>query len=185
MANGITKISSTSPAPKTLIIRDYWRIEEAVRQDGKTLFLLQGRRRTSESFWSGMVLRHAMLLRLSLSIDNALTIVAGFNADDLKSNVPAFPTTEILAICRGPEYAIEISETIDGNRCRSIDTTIYSLTDDLVPCLHFIGYELNGFADDLRVAIADNNSIESELLCSSSTLVSEGGQLIGHISDAA
>lgn len=150
-----TATSNVHPANDNLIQRDYWQIELLPEEltdlaAEACVAIVRGRRRTSEAFWPGLRLCRSSFLRFATSIQNAVTVAKGFNAEDDGSCQAVFPNSHTLAICNGTEYLLETSETVDGYGNRSIATTIFGMGPPMRPSAHLIDEELMQFCSDLE-----------------------------------
>ncbi len=134
--------------------RDYWQIEgfECFTATGCAA-LIQGRRRTSEAFWPGQRLDWPTLHAFSIAIHNAVTIANILSENQGQITDCVFPETEIMALCLGSQYVIEMSETLNGFGKKSICTTVFSLGQPMLPTVQLIEEELDQFSQDIEALL--------------------------------
>lgn len=133
--------------------RDYWRIELQSTADGEPeLLTIAGRRRTTEAFWPPLELPASEINRVLATVGHARTLAARIACQGCEQT-PIFPAHEVMAICRGPYYVIELAETTCGDR-PSVQVTFLQTRGAIRPALLLIDGELSDFAADLE-EIAD------------------------------
>ena len=129
--------------------RDYWRIELQSTADGEPeLLTIAGRRRTTEAFWPPLELPVSEINRMLAAVGHAAALAERI-AGQACEQAPVFPALEVMAICRGPYYVIELAETTCSDR-PSVQVTFLQTRGAIRPALLLIDDELGDFAADLE-----------------------------------
>lgn len=131
------------------IRREYWMLTQQKNEDDIECAIIQGRRRTSEGFWPGLNLSEDGLCRFSNTMHDVLRIVDNFFVNPQPQQSMRFPYFDLLAVCDGPDYTIELSSSLIGTGLKSICTTIYGKDLRLLPCLYLIDEEVLQFSQDV------------------------------------
>ena len=135
------------------ISRDYWRL--SVEQiDNNQSVLLQGRRRTTERYWPGLRLSFAGMERFIQAMGDACRIVDDFFTSSRSRPEMRFPYSELMAVCDGPMYTIEMAISQSGTGLKSICTTVFGKDLDCRPCLYFVDEEPFQFCGDLNYFVS-------------------------------
>ena len=144
-------MSSRNRTVLKAIYRDYWRLEiTTVAPSGELeLLTMAGRRRTTEQFWAPLGLPVNEAGRILAAVGRA-AVLAEQIADDRRRQAPMFPTHEVMAICRGPYYVIELAETTCHNDKASVLFTLLQTRGAIRPVLYLIDDELREFLADLE-----------------------------------
>ena len=132
--------------------REYWRITlTADPLDGLPKNVhIEGRRRNTEIFWPEFLLPAQEFHRLLTSVGNAAILTEGYRWTNTFSTPPIYPHAETLAICCGPFYTLELSESMCGNLVPTISMTIMACESPARPFLYLIDDEIAWFLADLQ-----------------------------------
>ena len=133
---------SNKPVP---IVRDHWKLSI----DANRIVIIEGRHRTSESFWKPFHLSEAALEPFVHSMGNAMQIIDGFCHDTKRPMPPLFPNFEMVAICQGASYWLEMAETTNGSGKRSTSVVVYRMEEPVLPVLYLVDDDLAQFYGDL------------------------------------
>ena len=133
----------------TSVRRDYWRLELKSAADSELeLLTIAGRRRTTEAFWPPLELPTSEINRVLAAVGHAWALAARIACRSCEQ-IPVFPAQEVMAICRGPYYVIELAETTCSDR-PSVQVTFLQTRGAIRPALLLIDDELGDFAADLE-----------------------------------
>lgn len=133
----------------TSVRRDYWRLELKSAAHGEPeLLTIAGRRRTTEAFWPPLELPANEINRVVSAVGHAAALAARIACQGCEQ-IAVFPAHEVMAICRGPYYFIELAETTCGNR-PSVQVTFLQNSGAIRPALLLIDDELGDFEADLE-----------------------------------
>ena len=133
--------------------RDYWQLLSTESVLLTPSITVQGRARSTEEYWEGLVLNEQTMKRFEKAIRDAVTIVAHLELEQHPASLAVFPNCECCAICHGSGYDLEITESLAGHGCPSFATTIYSSTEQFKPAVHLIDDELALFCSDVQEAL--------------------------------
>ena len=131
------------------IRREYWMLTQQKNGDNIECVIIQGRRRISEGFWPGLILSEDGLCRFSNAMHDVISIVDNFFTNPQPQQSMRFPYFDLLAVCDGPDYTIELSSSLVGTGLKSICTTIYGKGQRFLPCLYLIDEEVWQFSQDV------------------------------------
>ena len=141
-------MESRKRSSATSVRRDYWRLALLPAADGEPeLLTIAGRRRMTEAFWPPLELPASEINRVLAAVGHARALAAQIAGQGCEQ-APVFPSLEVMAICRGPYYVIELAETTCGDR-PSVQVTFLQTQGAIRPALLLIDTELNDFAADL------------------------------------
>ena len=134
----------------TSVRRDYWRLELKLAADGEPeLLTIAGRRRTTEAFWPPLELPASEINRMLAAVGHAAALADSDRWPGLRTAFAVFPAHEVMAICRGPYYVIELAETTCSDR-PSVQVTFLQTRGAIRPALLLIDDELGDFSADLE-----------------------------------
>ena len=134
-----------------VVYRDYWRLEmtSGAPSGEPDLLTMAGRRRTTEPFWAPLGLPVHETGRILAAVAKAAAL-ADRIANDRSGQAPLFPAHEVMAICRGPYYVIEVAETTCGDDKASVLFTLLQIRGAIRPVIYLIKDELHDFLADLE-----------------------------------
>lgn len=144
-------MSSRNRTVMKAIHRDYWRLEVTTGAPSGELELLTmaGRRRTTEPFWASLGLPVNEAGRILAAVGRA-AVLAEQIADGRNGQAPMFPSHEVMAICRGPYYVIELAETTCGEDKASALITLLQIRGAIRPVIYLMDDEVHNFLADLE-----------------------------------
>ena len=126
--------------------RDYWRLS---LDAGNELALVQGRRRTTEGFWPGVRLTMEGFSRFANAMHDVTSIVDDFCTTPQNQMMPIYPHADVLSVCDGPDYMIEMATSIVGTGLTSIGITMYGKRIQLLPFVYLVDEEVWNFSADV------------------------------------
>jgi hypothetical protein len=142
--------SSRNVTVAKAVYRDYWRLEITSAPSGAPrLLVMAGRRRTTEPFWPPLGLPLNETGRILAAVGKAAQLGDQISGDRT-GQAPMFPAHEVMAICRGPFYVIELAETTLGLDKASVLFTLLQTRGAIRPVLYLIDDELQEFLADLE-----------------------------------
>lgn len=127
--------------------RDYWKLSVATASEN--IVLVQGRRRTTEGFWPGLQLTMEGLQRLASAMHDVTSIVDDYFTNSQSQVMPMYPHADLLAVCDGPDYMIEMATSIVGTGLSSIGITMYGKKTQLLPFVYLVDEEVWKFSADV------------------------------------
>ena len=108
----IEDVIKTQNGSETLISRDYWQLSRC--RLGSFIVLVQGRRRLTEAYWPGLKLTPEGLRRFAAAINDVTSIVDNYFTTPQSRSEPMYPHSDLLAVCDGPDYMIEMATSTVG-----------------------------------------------------------------------
>jgi len=131
------------------IRREYWMLTQQQNYDDCECAIIQGRRRTSEGFWPGLNLSPDGLCRFSNTMHDVVSIVDNFFTNPQPEQAMRFPYFDLLAVCDGPDYTIEMTSSLIGTGLKSICATVYGKDHQMLPVLYLVDEEVWQFSSDV------------------------------------
>jgi hypothetical protein len=128
------------------IERDYWKLTLTAAEN---VVLVQGRRRTTEGFWPGLILSMEGFARFANAMQDVTSIVDDCFTNPQRQMVPMFPHADVLAVCDGPDYMIEMATSMVGTGLSSIGITMYGKQTQLLPFMYLVDEEVWRFSADV------------------------------------
>lgn len=129
------------------IQREYWML--TLHKGFFETVLVQGRRRTSERFWPGVELDGDAMIRLASTMRDVTSIVDTFSVNPQPQELMTYPYFDLLAVCDGQDYVIEMTSSRVGTGLRSTCTTIYGNDNWFLPFLYLVDGEVWQFSSDI------------------------------------
>ena len=127
--------------------RDYWKL--SLTNVANNVVLVQGRRRTTEGFWPGLNLTTEGFSRFASAMHDVTSIVDDYFTNPQKQMMSMYPHTDVLAVCDGPSYLIEMATSLVGTGLSSIGITMYGKQTHLLPFLYLVDEEVWKFSADV------------------------------------
>ena len=128
----------TVESRSTAIQRDYWKLAMAAAEGAPSHVLIQGRRRNTEGYWPGLQLPLSLFERLRRAVHQSCRVADAYPMTPVVA-LTWFPTRELLAVCHGPGYVLELAECYDGRGKRSLDIVISDPASGLRPRRRLFG----------------------------------------------